>query len=167
MAENTDLEQAHEIGKLKSEVHTLNTLVSKLFEKFDSFAEKMQPKQIGFAGYVGIAVSVMGIFALLFGSVMFITTSSNAPIMAQMSQITKTLAAIQNNSVQNSNENRLISKELSGIAKSVNGNADTLHWIVYQKELPTKIVENELRIEVLSLRMEEMKQLFKEKERGK
>ena len=81
MSDEEKLDHSHEIGMLKSEVHTLNTLVSKLFEKFDSYVEKSQPKAMGVVGYIGIAVSMLSILALLFGSVIYISNSSNAPII--------------------------------------------------------------------------------------
>ena len=98
-------EHAKEIGQLQSEVHTLNTLVTKLFEKFDILVERLQPKAMSAAGYIGIAVSILSILAILFGSVMYITNSSNAPLVAQMTQMTQVLATIQNNTMQNANQN--------------------------------------------------------------
>ena len=147
------IEQAQIIGKIESEVHTLNTLVKTLFKKFDDYVEKSQPKQIGIAGYVGLAVSIMGIFALLFGSVIYITNSSNAPVVAQMTQMTQVLATIQNNTMQNANQGQLLSKELSGIEKSVDSNEETLRWIIFRENLPKQITESQGRLNTLEMQM--------------
>jgi len=150
---DNELGHAKEIGQLQSEVHTLNTLVTKLFEKFDIFTEKLQPKPMGVVGYIGIAVSIMTIFALLFGSVMYITNSANAPLVAQMTQMTQLLATIQNNTMQNANQGQLLSKELSGINKSVISNEDTLRWIIFDENLPKQITETQGRMNTLEMRM--------------
>jgi len=144
---------AKEIGQLQSEVHTLNTLVTKLFEKFDLFVEKSQPKPMGAAGYIGIAVSVMTMGALLFGSVMYITSSSNAPLVAQMSQVSQVLSTIQSNTMRNANHGQLLSKELSAIDKSVASNETTLDWIIYQENLPKQVTEAQGRLNTLEMQV--------------
>lgn len=155
MPGGTDKEHNHteEIGMLKSEVHTLNTLVTKLFEKFDNFVEKLQPKPMSAVGYIGIAVSIMTIFALLFGSVMYITNSSNAPLVAQMTQMTQVLATIQNNTMQNTNQNQILVKELSGIEKSVISNEETLRWIIFDENLPKQITKTQGRLNTLEMQV--------------
>jgi len=150
---DNDVGHAKEIGQLQSEVHTLNSLVTKLFEKFDLFVEKSQPKHMGVVGYIGIAVSIMTIFALLFGSVMYITNSANAPMVAQMTQMTQLLATIQNNTMQNANQGQLLSKELSGINKSVISNEDTLRWIIFDENLPKQITKTQGRMNTLEMQV--------------
>ena len=154
--ESDKIENAHEIGKLKSEVHTLNTLVSKLFEKFDDYVEKSQPKAMSAAGYIGIAVSILSILAILFGSVIYITNSSNAPMTAQMAQITQLPATIQNNTLQNANQSQLLSKELSGLAKSVDSNEETLRWIIFRENLPKQITETQGRLNTLEMQVDRL-----------
>jgi len=150
-----ELEKGHakEIGQLQAEVHTLNTLVTKLFEKFDLLVEKLQPKQLGVAGYIGIALSIMTIFALLFGSMIYMTSSANAPISAQMAQIAQTLASIQNSTIQASSNTQLLSKELSGLGKSVENNNNTLEWMIFQENLPKQITETQGRLNTLEMQM--------------
>jgi len=157
MPNGDELEQAEELGKIKAEVHTLNTLVKAHFTKFDAYIEKNQPKPMGVAGYIGIAVSIMGIFTLLFGSVMYITNSANAPIIAQTTQMTQALATIQSNSMQNSNQNQLTRIEMSGVKKSVNSNEETLQWIIFQENLPKQITETQGRINTLEMQINEIK----------
>ncbi len=148
-----ELGHAKEIGQLQSEVHTLNTLVTKLFEKFDILVERLQPKVMGAVGYIGIAVSILSILAILFGSVIYITNSSNAPLVAQMTQMTQVLATIQNNTMQNANQGQLLSKELSGIEKSVDSNEETLRWIIFRENLPKQITETQGRLNTLEMQM--------------
>lgn len=146
---NSEEIDQQQFGKLQSEVHTLNTLVKTLFDKFDSYVEKSQPKPMGATGYIGIAVSLMTMFALLFGSVMYITNSANAPVVAQMSQMTQILSAIQNSTTHNAGQTQLLNKELSGIEKSVRSNEDTLRWIIFTENLPKQITKTESRLEAL------------------
>ena len=156
MAEADELEQAHDLGQIKAEVHTLNTLVKTLFKKFDDYVEKSQPKPLGPAGYIGIAVSILTVFALLFGSVIYIANSANAPLVAQMAQMTQAMQIIQSNSMQNTSQGQLISKELSGIEKSVGSNEETLRWIIFTENLPKQITETQGRINTLEMKMNMM-----------
>ena len=132
-------EHAKLIGKIESEVHTLNTLVKTLFEKFDAYVEKSQPKQLGPAGYIGLAGGMIMIIASLFGSMIYINNSANAPIVTALTQVTQTLASMQNRTMLNANQNQLTSKELSGLAKSVVSNDGTLNWLLYDENIPKKV----------------------------
>lgn len=149
MATDEDLEQAQIIGKIEAEVHTLNTLVKTLFKKFDDYVEKSQPKPIGPAGYIGLVVSILTVFALLFGSVIYIANSANAPLVAQMAQMTQVLSSIQNSTVQNAGHTQLLNKELSGIEKSVVSNEETLRWIIFTENLPKQLTETQGRLKSL------------------
>jgi len=166
MPKDDELEQAQIIGSIKAEVHTLNTLVKTLFKKFDDYVEKTQPKPMGVSSYVGLAVSIMGILALLFGSVIYITNSSNAPMMAQMSQITQVLSSIQNNTMQNANQGQLLSKELSGIEKSVGSNEETLRWIIFDENLPKQITETQGRLNTLEMQVNKISGLIHSNKKG-
>ena len=157
MANGDELEQAEELGKIKAEVHTLNTLVKAHFAKFDAYIEKNQPKPMGVAGYIGIAVSILGIFTILFGSVMYISNSSIAPYATQMTQMTQVLATIQNNSMQNANQNQLTRIEMSGLAKGVGSNEETLRWMIFTENLPKQITETQGRLNTLEMQVKELK----------
>lgn len=156
MPKEDELGQAQIIGKIESEVHTLNTLVKTLFKKFYDYVEKSQPKPMGAPAYIGLAVSIMGIFALLFGSVIYITNSANGPVVAQMAQMTQVLATIQNNTMQNANQNQILVKELSGIEKSVISNEETLRWIIFRENLPKQITETQGRLNTLEMQVTRM-----------
>lgn len=153
MAETDELEQAHDLGQIKAEVHTLNTLVKTLFKKFDDYVEKSQPKPIGPTGYIGITVSILTLLGLLFGSVIYIANSANAPMVAQMAQMTQVLSSIQNTTVQNAGQTQLLNKELSGIEKSVDSNEETLRWIIFTENLPKQITETQGRLNTLEMQM--------------
>lgn len=150
---DVDIGQAQIIGKIEAEVHTLNTLVKTLFTKFDSYVEKSQPRPMSISAYVGLAVSILGIFALLFGSVMYISNSSNAPLVAQISQMTQVLATIQNNTMQNANQNQILVKEVSGIEKSVDSNEATLEWLLFSENLPKQVTEVQGRVNTLEMQV--------------
>ena len=149
-----ELDQAQLIGKIESEVHTLNTLVKTLFKKFDDYVEKAQPKPMGVAGYITIALSILSILALIFGSMIYMTNSANAPVIAQMTQMTQALTAIQNNSMQTANQNQLLSKELSGLTKSVGSNEETLRWMIFTENLPKQITQQDGRLNTLEMQMQ-------------
>jgi len=153
MPKDDELEQAQIIGKIEAEVHTLNTLVKTLFKKFDDYVEKSHPKPMGLAGYIGVAVSILTLFALLFGSVVYISNSSNAPVVAQMAQMTQILSSIQSSTVQNAGQTQLLNKELSGLAKSVDSNEETLRWIIFNENLPKQVTEAQGRLNTLEMQM--------------
>lgn len=157
MPNGDELEQAHEIGKLKSEVHTLNTLVKTLFDKFDSYIEKNQPKPLGVAGYIGIALSILSILALIFGSMIYMTNSANAPVITALTQVSRTLATIQSNTMENANQNQLTRIELSGLGKSVDSNEETLRWIIFRENLPKQVTEAQGRLNTLEMQVNEIK----------
>ena len=154
MPKEDELEQAKEIGQIKAEVHTLNTLVTKLFEKFDAFVEKIQPKQIGIGAIIGIVASGMGIFALLFSTVIYITNSANGPLVTQMTQMAQVMSSMQANMIQYSNQGQLLSRDMSGIEKSVKNNEDTLQWIIFQENIPKQVTETQGRLNTLEMQMQ-------------
>ena len=139
MAKEEELKQAEIIGKVVAEVHTLNTLVKTLFEKFDTYVERNQPQTIGVGGYLAIGLSMLTILALLFGSVIYIINSANAPIIAQTAQLA-TIAQTQQASIQhNTSFIQLTNKEVAGIKNMAISNESTLEWIIFQENLPKQI----------------------------
>jgi len=162
-----DLEQAEELGKIKAEVHTLNTLVKAHFAKFDAYVEKSQPKPMGVAGYVGIAVSLLSMLALLFGTVLYISNSANAPLITQQSQTMQMMSTMQSTSMQNASNAQLLSKELSGIEKSVDSNEETLRWIIFTENLPKQITETQGRLNTLEMQMNRVVSRLHTKPKGK
>ena len=146
---HTDLDQAHEIGKLKSEVHTLNTLVSKLFEKFDNYIEKSQSQPLTIAQIIGAVVGLLTIFALMFGTVIYIVNSSNAPILTNNAQLATLMANQQTSIQQNSNLIQLTNKEILSLKNSSESNENTLDWIIFQKEFPMKLAVLQEKVKVL------------------
>jgi len=157
MPNGDEIEQAHDLGSIKSEIHTLNTLVKTLFKKLDDYIEKNQPKPIGVAGYIGIALSILSILALIFGSMIYMTNSANAPVITALTQVSRTLATIQSNTMENANQNQLTRIELSGLAKSVGSNEETLQWIIFQENLPKQITETQGRLNTLEMQMKKIK----------
>ncbi len=92
----------------------------------------------------------MAIFALLFGTVIYIANNSNAPLATEMktrriaqneinAQVVSALTALQT-SVSNTNSSiQLTNKEMSSIKNIAKSNESTLEWMIFTKELPTKL----------------------------
>ena len=153
MAKDDELEHSKIIGKIEAEVHTLNTLVKTLFKKFDDYVEKSQPKAIGPVGYIGITLSILSILALIFGTIIYMTNSANAPIVTSLNQITQTQIAMQNSTMLNANQNQLTRIELSGLAKSVGSNEETLRWMIFTENLPKQITQQDGRLNTLEMQV--------------
>lgn len=165
MGADEELAYSQELGAIKGEVHSMkgevNSIkgsVNKLFEKFDLFVEKMQPKQMGIPAIVGLLAAVLGIFALLFGSVIYITNSSNAPLYAQNAQIVATLQAMQNSSQHNTNLVQLASKDISGLSNKVSSNEETLRWMIFEENIPKKLTSLKGEVNTLKMQMENIMQ---------
>lgn len=146
MAEDK-LEHIEDVGKLKSEVHTLTKAVDKLFAKFDEFVASNAPKQLTLPGVITIAVSLLTICALLFGSVIYITKSAIAPIASQNVQLVNTLQVMQNSMQQNTSLIQLTNKEMTALYNKVNSNEDTLRWMLFEENLPKQITELKVRMD--------------------
>lgn len=148
-----DLNHAQKIGSLESEVHGLNKNVSKLFEKFDTWIEKSQPKPLTFGTIVGSAVAILSIFAILFGSVIYIANSSNAPILAQMQQLNVSIQTINKSTIQNTSFIQLTNQKLSGIDNKVLSNEDTLRWLIFTENIPKQLTQTQGRLNTLEMQM--------------
>lgn len=146
MATEDKLEHIEDIGKLKSEVHTLTRAVEKLFNKFDEWVLNNQPKQLTLATIIGIAVSILTICALLFGTVIYIANSSLAPLASQNVQIVNTLQSMQNSMQQNTSLIQLTNKEMTALYNKVNSNENTLRWMLFDENLPKQITELKVRM---------------------
>ena len=150
----TDNEEMVKLGALETEVHMIKSSVNKLFEKFDDLVERMQPKQMGVPAIVGLLAAVLSIFALLFGSVIYITNSSNAPLYAQNAQIVATLQSMRGESQQNSSFIQLTNKEVSGLANKVVSNEETLRWLIFEENIPKQVSALTGEIETLKMQMD-------------
>lgn len=149
MPDGEEIAQAHEIGKLKSEVHTLNSLVKTLFEKLDAIIERMQAKPMGIGIIISLIASLMGIFALLFGTVIYISNNSNAPLTTEMkthrvaqneinAQVVAALTALQNSVSATNSSIQLTNKEMLSIKNIAVSNESTLEWMIFQEKYPMK-----------------------------
>jgi len=114
----------------------------------------MQPKQMGVPAIVGLLAAVLSIFALLFGSVIYITNSSNAPLYAQNAQIVATLQSMRGESQQNSSFIQLTNKEVSGLANKVVSNEETLRWLIFEENTPKQVSALKGEIETLKMQMD-------------
>lgn len=158
--DNEEIDHSKTIGHLESEVHTLNTLTSKLFEKTDNLYEKMdafmqevRPKPMSFNMVLGGAVSVLTVFALLFGSVIYIANSANAPVLAQLQVMTTSIQSVSNQATQNTALIQLSNQKMSGVNGQVSSNEDTLKWLLFDENLPKQVTENQGRLKMLEIQV--------------
>ena len=144
-------------SKLETEVHTLTTTVGRLFKKFDDYVDKTQPKPLSFPMIISGFLAFLTIFGLLFGSVIYIANSSNAPLAAQLNETTRTLNRINSSTLQNNNFIQLTNKEVSSLKTATENNAETLQWALFIENLPKQLTEARKDIEFIKIRLNERK----------
>lgn len=151
-----DIELAEKVGKIQSEVHTLSTNNTTLFskldkmsDKFDEFITATRPKPATPLMILGGALTTLTILALLFGSMIYITSSTTAPITMQMNQLVSSIATVNNSVMQVSSQIQLTNKELSSIKREAQGNAQTLEWLLFQENVPKQITRLQEKVIVL------------------
>lgn len=152
------------IGHLESEVHTLNSLVGKLFEKndllydkMDSFMQEVRPKPMSFNMVLGAAVSILTVFALLFGSVIYIANSANAPMFAQLQVMNNNIQNVSNVSTQNTALIQLSNQKMSGVLNKVTSNEGTLRWLLFDENLPKQLTQTIGRVDTLETLLNELR----------
>jgi predicted PurR-regulated permease PerM len=150
------------IGHLESEVHTLNTLVGKLFEKndvlydkMDTFMKEVRPKPMSFNMVLAAAVSILTVFALLFGSVIYIANSANAPMLTQLQVMNTNIQAISNAATGNTALIQLSNQKMSGVNNKVDSNEATLRWLIFDENIPKQLTETVGRLNSLERRVDE------------
>ncbi len=157
-------DHSKEIGRLQSEVHTLNTLTAKLFEKTDLLYEKMdvfmqevRPKPMSFSMALGGAVSILTVFAILFSSVIYIANSANAPMLTQLQAMNVSIQTVSNAATQNTALIQLSNQKMSGVHNKVISNEETLQWLLFDENLPKQLTELIGRVNTLEKRQEELR----------
>jgi len=162
MAEGKDHDKI--IGHLESEVHTLNSLVGKLFEKndllydkMDSFMQEVRPKPMSFNMVLGAAVSILTVFALLFGSVIYIANSANAPMFTQLQVMNTNIQGVSNTATQNTALIQLSNQKMSGVMNKVTSNEDTLRWLLFDENLPKQLTQTVGRVDTLEVLLNELR----------
>lgn len=162
MADRKDHDKT--IGRLESEVHTLNSLVGKLFEKndvlydkMDSFMQEVRPKPMGFNMILGAAVSILTVFALLFGSVIYIANSANAPMFTQLQVMNTNIQSVSNIATQNTALIQLSNQKMSGVLSKVTSNEDTLRWLLFDENLPKELTQTVGRVDTLETLLAELR----------
>ena len=155
-----DIENGERLGKLETEVHSLITgfkdfkqTINTLFEKMDNHAEKTAPKPISFGMILGGGAALVAIVGAMFAVVIYISSSSNAPVLTQLEQVITNVNTLNSNVINNTSEIQLTRQTLSGLKNKTNDNKHQLDWILYQEKLPIKINENRKEIEFLKIQM--------------
>ena len=149
MKKNDELSRDQQLGKLQSEVHNLSVNVNKLFE----LIERNQPKPMSFNMIMGAAVSVLTVFALLFGSVIYIANSANAPMLTQLQVMNSNIQGVSNISTNNTALIQLSNQKMSGVMSKVTSNEETLQWLLFDENIPKQLTETIGRVNTLEMQV--------------
>lgn len=149
MAEEKELGLGEKVAKLETEFHNMNKTLGALFEKFDKFVEKREPKPLSPYMILTSIVAVLTIFALLFGSVIYISNSSTAPVVTQVNQLSTAMNTLNSNILQTNSNIQLTNKELTSVQKQTESNAQTLQWMIFEENIPKQVTKIEKDIEFL------------------
>ena len=152
------------IGHLESEVGNLNSLVEKLFKKndhlfgkMDSFMREVRPKPMSFNMVLGATVSILTVFALLFGSVIYIANSANAPMFAQLQVMNSSIQKISDVSTQHAAHIQLANQKMFGVMNKVARNEDKLRWLLFDENLPKQLTRTVGRVGTLEASLYELR----------
>lgn len=151
--EGNNGEHYEDVGRLKSEVHTLTKAVEKLFNKFDEFVQNNTPKQLSIPIILGSIATLLTIFGAVFAGAIFLVNALNAPIVANQNQqaaMMQTLSAIVSKAVT---EGQLTNKEVSVVSKQTAANEETIRWMLYEERLPQQITKLNGRLDNLQLQL--------------
>lgn len=134
-----EIEQAQEIASIKSEVHSLKEAFNTFIEEFKSHRDRTTPNPITLTSMIGIFGTILGILVVFMSAIMYLIHSSNSPIIAQQNQILQIMQQTQNSVNGNRNDIQLTNKDLSNIKTTTHSNEDTLHWMLFDENLPKQI----------------------------
>jgi hypothetical protein len=160
MSEELSKTERERLGKVEADVIHIDNTVSKLFAKFDDFVEKMQPRPTTPSQILGGFVLVLTMFAILFGSVIYIVNSSNAPLVAQMAaqanaqsthnaQLANALSGIQAMLQQNSASIQLTNKEVSVNSAKTRENTESIQYMLFDIRIPEAMTALQKDVEYL------------------
>lgn len=152
--EGTEAENSKIIGHLQSEVHTLNTLVSKLFEKLDGFIAESSPKPLTLPTILGGIATVGTILAFLVGGVIWISTSSQAPIITQLDLVNKNMQVMMTGFATHGSEIQLTNQKISGIEGKVDSSNEVLNYFQYEYNVVQKDSDLTGRVKTLEMQVE-------------
>ena len=155
-AEENDLTEAQRSGKIQADIHSISGelkefksevkgILASIFEKIAESA----PKPMGTPVVVSIIVGLFTLATILFGGIMYVATSQNAPIIAQMNQISRTQQSVSSILQQNINNIQLTNIKLTGVKEQVNSNAQTLDWLLFNENIPKQVTELQKDVEHL------------------
>lgn len=157
--DENDLSEAEKLGKIQQEVHTLTANNNKLFTLFDKLSDKieslikaMHPKPMNIATIIASGAAFIVIIGGLLGVVIWVVNSSNAPMVAQMNQISVILQTMNTNTNQNTNLIQITNKDVSGIREETKNNAETLQWLLFDENLPKQVTILQEQVRFLKLR---------------
>jgi len=142
------------VGRLESEVHTLTKAVEKLFSKFDEFVDYSRPKPIGIPTVMSMVAAGLGSLAIIFGSVLYIVNSANAPVLSAINQQTSNIQAINALAMRSSNGLQLANKEITVVSNRAAANEQTIQWMLFETNLPKQLTEQGKDIAYIKTQLE-------------
>lgn len=140
-AEEIAREHHEKIGRLEADVHTLTKTVEKLFTKFDEFVQHAAPRPLSLPVILAGIVSALTLLALLFGGVTYIVTSALAPVASTQQRQATELQTMFNTLSATTGAAQLLQKEISVTDNRARANEDTLHWLLFEENLPKQITQ--------------------------
>jgi len=150
------IEYSKKVEKLDSDVENLKSsfdgfasrienTISELFKNLNNHQKETAPKPLS----VGMIAAIVAILGGMFATVIYISNSSTAPLMAQQHQLQSTMNAILSNQTKLNSDIQLANKDISVIKNKANDNSETLNYLMYEIKLLPTITEIQKDIEYL------------------
>ena len=155
-----NLKYIKKVEKLDSDVENLessfsgfikrfDTTITDLFKKIDAHQRDTSPKPVSYGMILSGGVAIVTMLGAMFAIMIYISNSSNSPILAQQAQILNTMNSIVSNQTKLSSNIQLANKDISVIKNKSKSNEDSLHYILYEKELFPTLAEMQKDIEFI------------------
>ncbi len=160
MGKKLNLKYIKKVEKLDSDVENLessfsgfikrfDTTITDLFKKLDNHQRDTAPKPVSYMMILSGGVAVVTLLGAMFAIMIYISNSSNAPILAQQTQILNTMNGILSNQTKLSGNIQLANKDISVIKNKSLGNEESIKYILYDKELFSTITSIQKDIEFI------------------
>lgn len=155
-AENKKELDSERLGKVETEVHLLTSgfaelkeLIGKLFLKLEDHQKETAPKPISYGMILSGGVAIITMLGAMFAIMIYISSSTIAPIMAQNSQMINTMNTLLSQQTKLSSDIQLANKDISVIKGKSLANEQTLQWIIFEENLPKQITQIKKDIEYI------------------
>jgi len=160
MSKKLNLKYIKKVEKLDSDVENLgsifsgfakrfDTTITDLFKKIDNHQRDTAPKPVSYTMILSGGVAVVTLLGAMFAIMIYISNSSNAPLLAQQTQILNTMNGILTNQTKLSSNIQLANKDISVIKNKSLGNEESIRYMLYDKELFSTITSMQKDIEFM------------------